>query len=148
MTGVDIDTPSTYRVLKPEPPPGWTAIVVGHQIRYEHGSVAPGSFALFSFRGVASKRGPLKFDLVIHSATGHAQLWAGTQGKDPYPAAIVYAGAPPAAAKPGPNIALLTGWGLVVVGVGAAVWWWLRGRRLERARVHGGHQVGASTSHP
>jgi hypothetical protein len=148
MTGVDIEIPSTYRVLRPEPPPGWTAVVAGGQIRYGHGSVAPGSFALFSFRGVASKRGRLKFVLVIHSASGHAQRWAGTQGKDPYPAVVVYAGVPPAAAGPGPNLALLAGWGLVVIGLCAAVWWWLRGRRLERARLHGGHQVGASASHP
>ncbi len=149
MTGVDIRVPRSYRVIKLEPPPGWMANFREGQIHFSHGKVAPGSFALFSFRGEASKRGPLKFSLVIRSADGHSQLWDGVQGKDPYPAPVVYAGVPaPAASDAGPNVALLAGWGLIALGVGAAVWRVLRRRRVGRAGLQTADQVGTSASHP
>lgn len=132
MTGVDIVIPATYRVIKAEPPPGWTAVIRDGQMRFAHGKVAPGSFANFSFRGLASKRGPLKFALVIHSADGHSRLWAGVQGKDPYPAPVVYAGVPPLPSANGTNYARLAGWGLIVLGVGLGAWRLVRSRRIGK----------------
>ena len=144
MTGVDIDIPDHFRVIKPLPPPGWTASVAKGQMRFGHGNVAPGSFALFSFRGQASKRGPVKFDLTIRSANGHAQLWAGVIGKDPFPAPVVYAGPYKAPSKgDSRNVLQFAGWGLVVVGCGVAVWRVVRSRRIGASRLDPADEGGA-----
>ena len=156
MVGVNIDIPPSYRVIKPEPPPGWTAVVRDGQMQFGHGNVAPGSFALFSFRGQASKRGPLKFDLTITNARGHSQRWDGVQGKDPFPAPVVYAGVPPpASSNSGPNLLQLSGWGLIALGVAAAIWRTARRRRARKAADEAGpaavqapDQIGTSASHP
>lgn len=150
MTGVDFIIPANYRIIKPLPPPGWQVSLTPEQMRFTHGKVAPGSFALFSFRGQASKRGPLKFNLIIHSANGRSQRWDGVAGRDPRPAPVVYAGVPPL----GPpsdnnrNLLQLAGWGLVGLGGVAVVGRFLWRRRSGVGDIEPTDEVGASASHP
>jgi hypothetical protein len=150
MTGVDFNIPANYRIIKPIPPPGWRVSVNARQMRFTHGNVAPGSFAVFSFRGQASKRGPLKFDLTIRSANGHSQLWDGVPGKDAFPAPVVYAGVPPPTSPANGRRSLLqlAGWALVVLGGAAAVWRVAARRRKGPSGLEPADEVGAGTSHP